>query len=246
MAFPNWIGSHKRLWTREHVVERLAQAAKELPGPLPCCDADYNRLKKGRLDWPTSSRVLEYFGSMAHAWLAAGVEKERIRLDNLDWTGEENDYLLDHAGIDTLEQIALHLRRSRGAVHRHLYELGVHARDSQGMLSAAQLAKEYKCPYHRIRAALAAGQIPGRYDPVRNRWNVAIDELTPESLAILQQPKLHSYKTRQTDLGDYYKRYGIRRTQCQTGLSLPSSEVALATRSPIRTSGDSKAPCSTW
>ncbi len=34
MAFPNWIGSHRRLWTREHVVERLAQAAKELPGSV--------------------------------------------------------------------------------------------------------------------------------------------------------------------------------------------------------------------
>ncbi len=245
MAFPNWIGSHRRLWTREHVVERLAQAAKELPGPLPCCDADYNRLKKGHLDWPTSHRILEYFGSMAHAWLAAGVNKKRVSLSNLAWTREEKAYLLDHAGIDTLEEIAQYLRRSRGAVRRRLHEIGIKARDNQGFLSAAQLSKEYRCPYHRIRTALAAGQILGVYDPVRNRWNVAIDQLTPEALALLRQPKLHSYKTRQTDLGDYYERYGIRRRQCPVNSSSPGSVADPATLSPTQTYGDSKVPCST-
>lgn len=245
MAFPNWIGSHRRLWTREYVIERLAMAAKELPGPLPCCDSTYNSLKKGRLDWPTSHRILEYFGSMAHAWLAAGVDKKRIRMDNLEWTEEEKAYLLGHAGSATLEVIAGHLRRSRGAVRRRLHEIGIRARDNQGFLSAAQLAKEYRCPYHRVRTALAAGQILGVYDPVRNRWNVAIDQLTPEAKRLLQQPKLRSYKTRQTDLGDYYKRYGIRRSVCPTKSSLPGSAVGQVTHSRTQTCGGSKVPCST-
>ncbi len=217
MAFPNWIGSHKRLWTREHVMEQLAQAAKELPGPLPCCDSTYNRLKKGRLDWPTSHRILEYFGSMAHAWLAAGVDKKRVRMHNLTWSEKEKAYLLDHAGIDTLETIASHLRRSRGAVRRHLHEIGICARDNHGFLSAAQLSKECHCPYHRVRTALAAGQIRGHYDPVRNRWNVAT-----------------------------YERYGIRRCQCQTKQSSRESEAVPATPFPTPTCGGSRAPCSIW
>lgn len=211
MPFPNYIGT-KRLWTRERVLAGLVRAAAVIDGPLPCCDASYNRIKKGRLDWPTSHRVLEFFGAMARGWLAAGVPRERVCLINLDWTSEEDSYLKEHAGDKTLAEIAADLRRSCAAVRTRLNKnLGITARGNQGFFSAAELAKEYGCPYHRVRTALLEGKIPGRFDSARNCWQVDLRSLKPEEEAILKAPKLHSYKNSPPDLGDYYKRYGLRR-----------------------------------
>ncbi|MBA7687307.1 hypothetical protein ES703_95768 [subsurface metagenome] len=211
MAFPNYIGK-KRLWTREKVLAGLMRAASKIQGRLPCRDAAYNKIKKGHLDWPTSHRVLEFFGSMARGWLAAGAPKTRISLKNIDWTPAEETYLKEHAGEKTLEEIAAYLRRSYGGVKTRLNKnVGISARGNQGFFSAAELAKEYGCPYHRVRTALAEGKIPGKFDQCRNRWQVDLIELTPAAKAILEAPKLHSYKNSPTDLGDYYYRYGLRR-----------------------------------
>ena len=212
MPFPNFIGN-KRFWTKERVVAALVAAATEIKGPLPCRDALYSQVKKGRLDWPPASRVLFYFHSMARGWLAAGAPRHRISLTNIDWTPEEDGYLLDKAGNLTLKDIAAKLRRSYDAVHARLSKkYGIESRHNQGYLSAADLSKEYGCPYHRVRTALLEGRIPGRYDEIRNRWQVDPGNLTSEAKAILKEPKLHSYKKSQTDLGDYYERYGLQRT----------------------------------
>lgn len=211
MAFPNCIGN-KRLWTRGKVLAGLVRAASEIQGQLPCGDAAYNEIKKGHLDWPTSHRVLEFFGSMARGWLAAGAPKTRISLKNIDWTPAEDAYLKEHAGNKTLEQIAAHLRRTYGGVKARLnIYLGISARGNQGFFSAAELAKEYGCPYHRVRTALAEGKIHGKFDRCRNRWQVDLARLTPTAKAILEAPKLHSYKNSPPDLGDYYQRHGLRR-----------------------------------
>ena len=212
MPFPNFHG-RKRWWTRDRVLIALAQAMDEIQGPLPCVDRNWSHMKKGRLDWPTSSKVLEYFGSMARAWLAAGAPRERVTLRNLDWLSQEDEYLLEHAGIKTLRDIARDLLRSYQSVRCRLAKnLGITARANQGFLSAAELAREYQCPYHRVRCALRAGPIKGHFDKVRNRWQVDLKELTAEGEAILKTPKLHSYKRTPPDLGNYYERYGLKRT----------------------------------
>ena len=211
MPFPNFIGSHRRFWVKERVLSALQQAAAEIEGPLPCLDSAYNRIKKGRLDWPTSHQILEYFGAMSRGWLAAGAGKNRITLHNVPWIQEEDSYLLEYAGIKTLAAIGEHLGRSYGAVRGRLRHFKVRSRENQGFLSAAELSKEYRCPYHRVRTALQEGIIPGRYDRVRNRWEVDKARLTPAAKALLTAPKLRSYKNSPTDLGDYYSRYGIIR-----------------------------------
>ncbi len=211
MPFPNFHGN-KRWWTRNRVLTALAQAMSEIQGPLPCADSAWSRIKKGRWDWPPAIRVLEYFGAMARAWLAAGAPRERVTLRNLNWLPEEDGYLLEHAGEKTLADIARDLRRSYQAVRSRLSKnIGITARANQGFISAAELAKEYQCPYYRVRTALAAGKIPGRFDRCRNRWQVDMAQLPPLAKAILKAPKLHSYKTTPPDLGDYYKRYGLKR-----------------------------------
>lgn len=212
MPFPNFIGSHKRYWTRERVIEGLQRAAQEIKGPLPCLDQEYSRIKKGHLDWPVSARVLFYFGAMARGWRAAGVEWERISLHNVPWVPEEDEYLKENAGTMTLEDIGRHLHRSYQSVRYRLNRcFGIKARDNEGYLSAAQMAKHFNCSCHRIRTALHDGRIRGTFDTVRNRWRVDIGELNEDELAILNQPKLKTHRTTPPDVGDYYQRYGIRR-----------------------------------
>lgn len=212
MPFPNFIGSHKRLWTRENVIAGLQLAAQEISGQLPCCDARYNQLKKGRLNWPTSHRILEYFGSMARGWLAAGCPMSRVSMRNLDWLPKEKEYLLAYAGTKTLEAIAKRLRRSYGAVRKELQSYGLRARDNEGYLSAAQLAKELPCSCDRLRRFLNAGKIPGaKVDKVRNRWKIDPFSITPELEAFLTAPR-KTHNTWPLDVGDYYARYGITRS----------------------------------
>lgn len=210
MPFPNYIG-RKRLWTREKVLEGLRVAARQIKEPLPCCDRTYNLVKKGHLDWPTSRRVLEYFGSMARGWLAAGAARKRVTLSNIDWEKEEIGYLLDKAGTKKLTDIATRLRRSYGACRRELHKFGVTARTNQGFCSAAEISKLYDCPYHRVRQLLWAGAIRGRYDHKRNQWQVDLADITGSEELLLRAPK-RTHKSMPTDLGDYYQRYGLKRS----------------------------------
>jgi len=209
LPFPNWIGK-KRLWTKERVIAGLVAAAGEIEGPLPCLDASYSRIKKGCLDWPPATRVLEYFGAMSRGWLAVGEPMERVSLHNVPWTEEEKAYLLEYAGNHTLKRIAQKLGRSYGAVRGQLRITKIASRHNQGYLSAAELAKEYNCSCHRIRQALAEGKIKGGYDRLRNRWQIDLKDLTPEAQEILTRPK-RTHKTCATALGDYYIRYGLCR-----------------------------------
>jgi len=215
---PRWQASpygNRRYWTREAVLEGLRRAASEIAGPLPCGDAAYTHLKKGHMDWPPASRVLGYFHGMARAWLAVGVEPSRVTLRNLDWTEAEVTYLLEHSGDRTLKAIGRVLHRSASAVRSKLGSkgLGLKARTNQGFLSAAEIAKEYRCPYHRVRSLLAAGTMKGRYDKRRNCWRVDPAELRrPAVEAFLRAPKTRSYRTVPPDVGDYYERYGLKRT----------------------------------
>ncbi|MDD5701385.1 MAG: hypothetical protein PHU23_04965 [Dehalococcoidales bacterium] len=213
MPFPNFQG-RKRLWTRENVIEALSAAAREIQGPLPCFDRDYNAFKKDRLDWPTSHRILEYFHSMGRAWLAAGVDPARVSLRNVNWLPEEDEYLLEHAGAKTLDDIAKHLRRSYSAIRARLNKNhNTASRHNQGYLSAADLAKEYNCSYHRIRTALREGKIKGRFDKKRNRWQIDMAKVMSSTAAqmILHRPK-RTHKSSPTDVGNYCRRHGLRRT----------------------------------
>lgn len=211
MPFPNWIGK-KRFWTRERVLLALVKAAEEIKGILPCSDNVWNQVKKDRLDWPTATRIYFYFHGIARGWLAAGVPMRRVTLKNVDWTPAEDEYLLEKAGILTLKVIASRLGRSYPAVRARLNKNhGIASRHNQGYLSAAELAKKFTCSVHRIRQALAEGKIKGQYDQLRHRWNIDPLELTPEAKEILTRPK-RTHKSFPTDVGDYYSRYGLKRT----------------------------------
>ncbi len=209
MPFPNWIG-RKRLWTKERVIAGLVAAAGEIEGPLPCLDASYSQIKKGHLDWPPATRVLEYFGAMARGWLATGELMSRVSLHNVPWTEEEREYLLSYAGRHTLERIARRLNRSYGAMRGQLRIMKLTSRHNQGFLSAAEIAKEFNSPYNRVCRMLRAGEIKGKYDRERNRWEVDPADITQDVIELLGKTK-KTHKTWPTDRGDYYARYGLCR-----------------------------------
>ena len=199
-------------WTRERVLEGLRSAAAELD-PLPTSSDAYNRLKKGRMDWPTAGKVLEYFGGMARGWLAAGVSRRRVQLTNSDWTAAEDEYLLTMAGTIRLMDIACALNRSYQAVRGRIGSkgFGLRARQNQGYLTAAEMAKEYGCSYHRLLELLAKGIIKGRYRPKLHRWEIDPADVRDEIVSLLREPR-RTHKTTPLDVGDYYRRYGIRRS----------------------------------
>ncbi|MCK5235897.1 MAG: hypothetical protein KAR06_02835 [Deltaproteobacteria bacterium] len=228
MPFPNYIGGKKRLWTREKVLAGLAAAASQIEGPLPCLDASYSRIKKGRLDWPTASRILEYFGAISRGWLAAGVPKRRVSLHNVPWTEEEREYLFAHAGRKTLETIARRLGRSYYSMRGQLRLIGIASRHNQGFLSAAEISKEFDCCYNRVRRMLKAGEILGRFDTERNRWEVDPLDITPEVLKMLGKPRI-THKNWPADRGDYYSRHGLcRRIIGGKTLVVPRGGAALS------------------
>lgn len=218
MLFPSHDFHGKvRYWTKERVTRALAMVADEIDGPLPCLDEEYSRLKKGHLEWPSTGRILEYYHSMARAWLAAGISMDRVTMHNQMWTPDEDEYLLQHAGRKTFEQMAKHLGRTRSAVKERLNRYhNTHARHNQGFYSAAELAKEYKCSCHRIRIALREGKIKGQYNDRLHRWEIDILDVwaSPQALIILNRPK-RTWKNGETDLGDYYRRHGLKRTMME-------------------------------
>lgn len=205
---------NRRYWTRDRIIEGLRLFVERHAGRMPTSDSAYNELKRGREQFPPASRVLEQFGSMARGFLAAGVTPSRVSMHNIDWTVEEDGFLLDNAGRLSLKSIARRLNRSYGSVRARLNRThGKRARDVQCYLSAAQVAARFHVSYHRVQAFCRDGRLPAN----KRLGNWRIDLRDCEKNAELLAPKRHSYKSHPTDVGDYYRRYGIRRRRTDDG-----------------------------
>ena len=200
-------------WTRERTVAGLQDFARRNRGQLPTSDHTYNDLKVGHMEWPTSLSVLTYFGSMARAWIAAGINKKRFTMGYAEWSAEDDEWLLEHAGEQTLKIIGAHLGRSWSACKRRLYDLKAgRARDVPGYLSAMQVAKEYNAPLSRVQRMIATGELPAFKVQGGHYWRVNPIDITRELERKLRAPKKGPYKNSgPPDVGDYYRRHGIRR-----------------------------------
>lgn len=183
-------------------------------GQLPCSDSAYSARKKGNPSWPPASRVLEEFGSMARAWIAVGASRMRVSLKNVDWTSEEDDFLLENAGRLSLQQIAGRLGRSYPAVRARLSKThGKRARDVQCYLSAQRVARRYMSPLSRVFQFIETGKLPA----TKRLGNWQIDLRDAEKIrAALQAPR-RTHKTWPIDVGDYAQRYGLRRRRRPDG-----------------------------
>lgn len=200
-------------WTEERVREALTAFARQHRGQLPNSDHEYSRMKKGHSEWPTASRVLDLFGTMANAWEAIGERRARVTRRWNPWTQEDDDYLLEHAGEQTLKVIAKHLGRSWSACRRRLYDLGAgRARDVSGHLSAMQVASLYGCPLARVEKLIRAGVLPAKKVNGGHYWRIDPEDCERVK-KYLAAPKKHSYQGTAADVGDYDKRYGLMRVR---------------------------------
>lgn len=205
---------HGVIWTPERVEAALRAYVKRTTGMLPSGSDEYNAVKKGDPSLPVAVTVVERYVSMSRAWLAVGAPKARVRFLGDAWTDAELEYLLEHAGDQTLRQIEKRLHRSWSACKRKLYDLGIRARDAQGYMSAQQVAREYGCPVGRVLALIAKGELKAHHPAGKaNIW--AIDPSDAKAIeAVLRTPK-RTHRTEngyRTDFGDYRAHYGIRRT----------------------------------
>lgn len=199
-----------RFWTRERTLDGLRDFARRNRGPLPSSDHDYSVLKKGHLEWPTATRVLEYFGTMADAWAAAGASKSRYQRGWVEWSQADDDLLLDLAGEMTLKVIAKRLGRSWSACKRRLYDLGAgRSRDVSGHLSMMQVAKEYGCPLSRVKKLVRDGVLPAKRIQGGHYWRI-LPEDCERVKHLLAAPK-RSHTSTPPSFGDYDRRYGLRR-----------------------------------
>lgn len=202
------------IWTPERIEAALRAHVRRSSGMLPSGSGEYNALKKGDPSLPVAVTVVERYGGISRAWLAAGAPKSRVKFLGDAWTDEEVEYLVEHAGSQTLRQIEKRLHRSWSACKRKLYDLGIRARDAQGYMSAQQVAAEYDCPVKRVLALIAKGELRAHHPAGKtNIW--AIDPSDAKAIeARLRAPK-RTHRTEngyRTDIGDYRTHYGIRRT----------------------------------
>lgn len=207
---PGWKGSpygNKRYWTKERTLEGLRDFSVTHRKNLPTNEDDYNRMKKGHMEWPTSHRVFEYFGTLSDAWEAVG---RRVSRNHVPWMEEDDEYLLDHAGELTLKLIAKRLRRSWMACKRRLYDLEAgRARDASGHLSAMQVAAEYNTSLKRVTTLIAAGTLPAHKVAGGHYWRIDVEDC--ERIKHLLVAPKRTHKATPPDKGDYMKRYGLRR-----------------------------------
>lgn len=203
-----------RYWTRARIDAGLGDFLAMHPrGMLPSQDDAYSRLKKGNPSWPTAASVLKVYGSMSRAWLALGAQPSRVSLYNVDWTDEEDEFLLENAGRMTLRTIAKRLHRSYGSVRMRLNRThGKRARDVQCFSSAAQVAAMFGISYSRVQHFCRTGQLKAK----KHLGNWRIDPRDAKANRALLAPK-RTYRTTPPDVGDYYQRYGIRRRRLPSG-----------------------------
>jgi hypothetical protein len=124
-------------WTRERVLEGLRRFYRDFK-VAPTAMWEYHQLQKftGQSQngvgnpYPSFYGVLKHFPSFRDAWRAAGVKMNRREQP---WSPEEDQFLAEAAGLLSRKDLAEALDRTPNAVHRRLYDLGLHSYRTQGL-----------------------------------------------------------------------------------------------------------------
>lgn len=217
----------RTFWTEARVIAGMQDFIAHHRGPLPNSDHDYSRMKKGHLEWPTAEKLLHLWGSMAGAWEAAGAPKSRYTRKWNEWTQEEDDYLLEHAGEQTLKVVARALGRTWSACKRRLYDLGAGpARNVSGYMSILQVAAHYNCPITRVKRLVDRGDLPAKRVVGGNYWRIAPEDCEHIKDRLTAPKRTHS--TTPPASVEHRKRLGYRRSVSANGrvVDIPVSTEA--------------------
>lgn len=153
----------ERWWTRARVLEGLKRFYRDF-GFAPTSIAAYQERQQftGASNtgvgnpYPSSYGVLKYFQSFRQAWAAVGLKTDRAWET---WSPEEDWFLTEGAGIFSRQELAEALDRSPNAVHRRLYDLGIHSYQARGW-TFHRVMQVTGLPGHIIRKYADCGELP--------------------------------------------------------------------------------------
>jgi hypothetical protein len=100
--------------------------------------------------------VLRYFATFRQAWTAAGIDTGRAMES---WSELEDWYLREGAGLIPRAALARDLQRTPDAVHRRLYDLGIHSYQRWGW-TLHRVERVAQVPRHVLQTYLDRGDLP--------------------------------------------------------------------------------------
>lgn len=106
--------------------------------------------------YPSFYGVLRHFSSFREAWTAAGVWVNR---DWEPWTAEEDSFIAEGAGVFARKELAEALGRTPNAVHRRLYDIGVHTYEARGW-TFNRVMRVTGLPDYILRRYANRGELP--------------------------------------------------------------------------------------
>ena len=122
--------------------------------------------------------------------MAAGADRRRVTCEGSRWTNQDDNNLMEWAGVFTRVTVARKPMRSEGSVHRRAYDLGVSFRQNAGYLSALEVAKhlgcDIKCVYDSIASKVLRAHKPVG---VNNRWAIDPADITEEVITALKRQR---------------------------------------------------------
>ncbi len=153
----------KEWWTRERVLEGLRRFYRDFEF-APTSTEEYQKRAQftGASNsgvgnpYPSSYGVLKYFSSFREAWAEAGVKMDRAYEA---WSPEEDWFLTEGAGVFSRKELAEALDRTPNAVHRRLYDLGVHSYKARGW-TLHRVMRVTQVPDHVVRKYVDGGDLP--------------------------------------------------------------------------------------
>jgi hypothetical protein len=154
----------KTWWTRARVVAGLRRFYQD-HGMTPLSTDEWHQLtgRHGhpggpgmRRPYPSLYSVLRYFETFRQAWAAAGIDVGRRQES---WSELEDWYLREGAGLLSRVELARDLQRTPDAVHRRLYDLGLHTYQRWGW-TLHHVERVAQIPRHRLQKYIERGDLP--------------------------------------------------------------------------------------
>ena len=152
-------------WTRERVIAGLRRFYQE-HSVAPTSTEDWHQLTgrhgcRGggpgtRRPYPSLYAVLRHFDTFRQAWAAAGIDVGRRQES---WSELEDWYLREGMGLIPRTELARDLHRTPDAIHRRLYDLGLHSYQRWGW-TLHHVERVAQIPRHRLQTYIERGDLP--------------------------------------------------------------------------------------
>ena len=152
-------------WTRERVVAGLRRFYQD-HHVAPTSTEQWHQITGrhgqrggghgGRRSYPSLYAVLRHFETFREAWAAAGIDVGRRQES---WIALEDWYLREAIGLISRTEIARDLNRTPDAIHRRLYDLGLHSYQRWGW-TLHRVERVAQVPRHRLQTYLERGDLP--------------------------------------------------------------------------------------